>query len=110
MTHVCISDLPNIGADRRQAIIWAITGILLTGTLGTNFSDFLIDIQTFSFNEIHLKMSSATWRPFCLGFNVLTNNNKTLQSEPHAYSLRCIISTLNCLYSDRADSRFAPSQ
>ena len=45
--------------------------MLLIGPLGTNFSEILIGIQTFSFKKTHLKMSSAKWRPFCLGLNVL---------------------------------------
>ena len=66
-----------IGADnglspmRRQAIIWTNAGILLIGPLGTNFSEILIDIHTFPYKEMHLKMSSG-WRPFCLGLNVFT--------------------------------------
>ena len=73
MTHICIGKLTNLGSDnglspgRRQAIIWTSAGILLIGTLGTNFSEFLIGIQAFSFKKMHLKMLSAKWRPFCLG-------------------------------------------
>ena len=43
------------------------------GHLGTNFSEILSEIHTFSFKKIHLKMSSGKCRPFCLGLNVLTN-------------------------------------
>ena len=77
VTHICVGKLTNIGSDnglspgRRQAIIWTNTGILLIGTLGTNFSEILIVIHTFSFNKMHLKMSSAKLGPFCLGLNVL---------------------------------------
>ena len=56
---------------RRQAITWTNVGILLIGPLGTNFSEMLIEIHTFSFKKINLKMSSGKWRPFCLGLNVL---------------------------------------
>ena len=56
---------------RRQAIIWTNARILLIGPLGTNFSQILIEIYTFSFKKMHLKMSSGKWRPFCLGLNVL---------------------------------------
>ena len=69
MTHICVSKLTIIASDnglspgRRQAIIWTAAGILLIGPLGTNFSEILIGIQTFSFKKIHLKMSSAKWRP-----------------------------------------------
>ena len=68
--HICISKLTIIGSDnglspgRRQAIIRTNAGILLIGPLGTNFSEILIGIQTFSFKKIHLKMSSAKWHPF----------------------------------------------
>ena len=49
--------------------------VLLIGPLGTNFSEILIEILTFSFKKIRLKVSSAKRWPFCLGLNVL---NKTL--------------------------------
>ena len=77
VTHICVGKLINIGSDNglspgwRQAIIWTNAWILLVRPLGTNFSEFLIVIHTFSFNEMHLKMASAKWRPFCLGLNVL---------------------------------------
>ena len=54
-------------------------GILLIGPLGTNFSEILIGMQTFSFKKMHLKMSCAKWRPFSLGLNVL---NRVLDAIP----------------------------
>ena len=54
VTHICVVKLTLISSDnglspeRRQAIIWTNAGILLIGPLGTNFSDILIEIQTFS--------------------------------------------------------------
>ena len=77
VTHISVSKLTIIGPDnglspdRRQAIIWTNAGIFLIGPLGTNFSEILIEIQTFSFKKMHLKMSSGKWRPSCLGLNVL---------------------------------------
>ena len=77
VTHICVSKLTIIGSDnglspgRRQAIIWTNAGILLIWTLVTNFSEILSEIHAFSFKKMHLKMSSAKWRPFCLGLNVL---------------------------------------
>ena len=70
VTHICVSKLTII--DRRQAIIWTNAGILLIGPLGTNFSEILIEILTFSFEKMRLKVSSAKRRPFCLGLNVLS--------------------------------------
>ena len=77
VTHICVNNLTNIGSDnglspgRRQAIIWTNAGILLIGPLGTNSNEIVIKIYTFSFKNIHLKMSSGKWWPFCLGLNVL---------------------------------------
>ena len=65
VTHICVDKLTIIGSDnglspgRRQAIIWTNAGILLIGPLGTNFSEFLSQILTFSFNKMRLKVSSA---------------------------------------------------
>ena len=64
-----------------QAIIWTNAGILLIGPLGTNFSEIVIEIYIFSFKEMHLKMSSGKWHPFCLGLNVL---NIYLQGNSHS--------------------------
>ena len=50
-------------------------GILLIGPLGTNFSEILIGIETFSFTKMRLKISSAKWRLFGLDLNVLSNPN-----------------------------------
>ena len=55
----------------RQVIIGINAGISFIGTLWTNFSELVIEIKTFSFKEMHVKMSSAMCRPLCLGFNVL---------------------------------------
>ena len=82
MTHICVFKLTSIGSDnglspgRCQTTISTNAGILLIGPLGTNFSEILIEIQTFSFPKIHLKMSSAKCQPFCLGLNVLTVNKR----------------------------------
>ena len=77
VTHICVSKVTIIGSDnglppdRHQAIIWTNAGLLLIGPLGTDFSEILIEILTFSFKKMHLKVSSAKRRPFCLGLNVL---------------------------------------
>ena len=77
VTLICVSKLTIMGSDngsapgRRPAIIRTNARILLIGPLGKNFSENLIGILTFSFTKMHFKMSSAKWRPFCLGLNVL---------------------------------------
>ena len=76
VTHISVSEPTIIGSDnglspgRRQAIIWNNDGLLLIEPR-TNFSEISIGIQTFSFNKMHLDVSSAEWRLFCLGLNVL---------------------------------------
>ena len=77
VTHICINKLTIIVSDnglspgQRQAIIWTNAGILLIGSLGTNVSEILSEIQTFSFKKMHLKTSFAKWWPLCLSLNVL---------------------------------------
>ena len=77
VTHICDSKLTIIGLDnglspgRRQAIIWTNAGILLTRTIGTNFSEISSEIHAVSFKKMHLKMSSAKCRPCCLSPSVL---------------------------------------
>ena len=81
---MCVGNLTIIGSDnglspgRRQAITWTNVGISLIEPIGTNFSEMLIEIHTFSFKKIHLKMSSAKWRPISVGLNVL---NKTFNHD-----------------------------
>ena len=87
VTHIYVGNLTIIGSDnglspgRRQAITWTNVGILLIGPLGTNFSQMLIKIHTFSFKKTNLRMSSGKWRPFCLGLNVLNGINITRLSN-----------------------------
>ena len=91
MTHICVSKLTSIGSDnglspgRRQAINWTNAGILIIGPLGTNFSEILIEILPLSFMKMHLKVSYAKWRLFCLGLNVF---NKLCSREFGRSTLR----------------------
>ena len=77
--HICVSNPTIIGSDnglspgRRQAITQTNAGILLSQTSGTNFSEILSEIHTFSFKKTLLKMSSGKCLPFCLGLSVLTH-------------------------------------
>ena len=82
VTHICVGKLIIIGSDnglspdRRQAIIWTNAGLLLIGPLQTYFNENLIKMQQFSLKKMHVKMSSAKWRPSCLGLNVfITSRN-----------------------------------
>ena len=77
MTRICVNKVTTIGADsgllpgRRKAIIWANAEILLIGSLGTNFSEILVKIQTFHsekciwkcrlVNGSHFVLASMCW-------------------------------------------------
>ena len=99
MTHLCVGNLTIIGSDnglspgRRQAITWTNVGILLIEPLGTNFSEMLGEIHTYSFKKIHLKVSSGKWWPFCLGLNMLNSlpchHAKCVLNGLFAHSLWC---------------------
>ena len=72
VAHISVSKLTIIGSDnglspsRCQAIILTNDGILLIGTRRTNLNqNSHIFIQ-----EMHWKMPSGKWGPFCLGLNV----------------------------------------
>ena len=90
VTHICVVKLTIIGSDnglspgRRQAIIWTNAGMLLMRPLKTSFIEISIGIQTFSFKKMHLKMSSAKWRPFGSGLNVLSDRI-ALWKQTHRY-------------------------
>ena len=77
MSYICLCKIIIIGSDnslspgRSQAIIGTNAGMLLIGPLGINLNEMLIEIDTFSFKKMHLKMSSTKWQPSCLGLNVL---------------------------------------
>ena len=79
----CVNSLRPSDAYMRQYtnLLWfrylTNAGILLIGTLGTNFSEILIGIQTFSFEEMHFKMLSAKWRPCVSASMLLTNTYGT---------------------------------
>ena len=90
VTHICISKLIIIGSNnglspcRRQDIIGTNAGIVLIGPIVTNCSEMLIEIHTFSFKKIHLKMSSGKRWPFFLGLNMLNYHQSSLPDLPVA--------------------------
>ena len=97
VTHICVGKLTIIGSDnglspgQRQAIIWTNDGILLIRTLGTNFSEILNEIHSFSFKETHLKMSSAKWRLSRIGLNELNHAQCAV--------LRCVFVAVSSILS-----------
>ena len=57
VTYTCVGKLTLFDSDnglspeRRQTIIWTNAGILLIGPLRRNFSEILIEIQTFHWKK-----------------------------------------------------------
>ena len=81
LTHccqvICVGKLTKIGSDNGlspgwpQAINWTSAGILSIERLGTNFSEILIEMKTFSFKENEFEngvceMASILSRPQCV--------------------------------------------
>ena len=77
VTHISVGNLSIIGSDnglspgRRQATIRTNAGMYLIWLPGTIFGGIWFKIHIFSFKKMHLKMSSAKWRLFCPGLNIL---------------------------------------
>ena len=81
--HICVGNLTIIGSDNRLSPGWGQVIIYLNQcwnivnwTLRNKFNEISIGIQTFLFKKMHYKMSSAKWRPFCLGLNMLNPINQ----------------------------------
>ena len=76
--HICISNVTTTGSDNAlspgscRAIVWINAGILLLWPQGTNSNEILKETHTFSFTNIHFKLSSGKWWPFCLGLSLLS--------------------------------------
>ena len=66
--------IPSIGLlpVQSQTITWTNVDFWFIGPLEKNFSEILIEILTFSFKKMCLKMPAAKWRPFCSGGDELT--------------------------------------
>ena len=56
---------------RRQAITWTNATSMSIGPVGTNSCEILFKIQQISYTTKKLKISTALWRPFYRGPNVL---------------------------------------
>ena len=106
MTHICVGELTIIVSDNglspgwRQSIIWSNAEILLIGSYQTNFSEILIAFLTFLFTKMSFKVSSAKWRAFCLGLNVLNGSLLSyIMTEAFSFIERQI-ENLNTIYSN----------
>ena len=75
VNQVSLGSGNGLSPGRRQAITWTNAHLLSIRPSGIKFNENLIEIQSFSFMKMYLKMLSAKWR---LGGNEL-NNVKWLQ-------------------------------
>ena len=99
----------TIGSDHglspgpHQAIIWTNAGMLLTGPLGTNFSEILIAIHSFSFKQRYLKcrlensghfvLASMCWDALRLMWHLCNDVNHIVDGSVQD----CSISSANAL-------------
>ena len=70
--------------------------------LDSNFSEIFIITQIFLFAKLHLKISSAKWRPFCPGgMSLIVINSAILRmhlNATHIHNIhRCQESCLHCI-------------
>ena len=65
--------------------------LLSIGPVGTNFSDISVKNRSFPYKKMRLKMSSAKWRPFCPGEDVLSGQPCTPENHTHFISLFGIV-------------------
>ena len=66
VTHICVGNITTIiGSENGLS-----PRIYLIGPLGRDVSEILIESITFLLKKMHLKVSSAKRRPYCLGLNV----------------------------------------
>ena len=78
VTQICISKLiiivfvNGLSPSWCQAFIWTNATILLIWSLGTNFSEILSEIRTFSFKKIHFNISSVKWQQLCFSLTVFS--------------------------------------
>ena len=89
--HIYVSKVTINGSDNGlvplrqcQAIILISVEILSIQALGTNLSEILSEIHTFSFKEMHFKMSEK-WQPFGLCLNELRGKTTKKYSGYHLY-------------------------
>ena len=90
--HVMIPNLyRTLSPARRQAITltkcWLIVGSTITWT---KFSAIWIKMRRFSLKNLHLKMLSAKWQPFCFGSNLL-HEEYTCERLLPRLPLKCIV-------------------
>ena len=74
---VSIGSGNGLSPVRRQAITGTSARLLSIGPLGTEFTEIQIEILTFSFKKMRLKMSSVKWQPFCPGGDELIQATAT---------------------------------
>ena len=75
-----ISLVNGLSPGGRQAIISTYAKILLIDPLGIKLKEILIEIYTFAFKKMHLKLSFTKWQSFCLGLSILKALLFTLDS------------------------------
>ena len=100
VTHISVGKLVIIGSDnglspdRRQAIIGTNVRLLSIRLLRKYFNENSIKIQQFSLKKMHVKKSSAKWRPSCLGLTVL----KCGQVQSIIHVMRCRLCMVKLQY------------
>ena len=96
MTHICVSGLTSIGSDnglspgRRQAIIRTNAGILLIRPLGTNFSEFSVEMLIICTHSVEiLTICTNITQPGHVAIICLTKHRNAVQVQ-HSHNDICL--------------------
>ena len=81
MNRVSVGTDNGLALNRRQAIIYTNAWLFSIGPLERNFSEILIKISKFPFTQMHLKISSAKWRPFSPGRDELRADSISIKAS-----------------------------
>ena len=115
--HTIIGSHNGLSPDRHQPIIRTNAAILSNRPQGKYLSEILFKIQKFSFMEMRLKMSSAKYRPFCLGLIVLSGKTSGSVfclllgvSSDYAQPITGQVTEVTCPVIGRAQPELTPSK
>ena len=107
MAHICVNDLgyhvPDNGLSlhRRRVIIWTNALLFVTGPLGINCNEILMEIQILSaqnsFRSVVYKMAVIMYRPQCVDTNstqLLTGYHRIISMPvPEIIAKCCVLRT-----------------
>ena len=90
--------------DSDNAIVRTNAGMFIIGHVETNLGEIIMDIHTFLFKKMQLKVSSGNWRAFCIGPNLKKKQTRTriVLYESFFYNAKMKSKTMHKLLQSRS--------